>query len=268
MSLSLLFPNFDPVMLSIGPLSIRWYGLMYVLAILFTWWYSVRIIRKEPLTVHPQHMGDLVSWAVLGVIIGGRLGYCFFYAPGYFLQNPLEIFMTWEGGMSFHGGLGGVLIVIYLYARSQKAPLLEYFDLLALGVPMGIAFGRLGNFINGEHWGRVTDMPWGMIFPAAGLDPRHPSQLYEAALEGVLVFLLINVANHIWHLRVRYIGVLSGLFGVLYALTRCISEVFRDPDGYMGSLTLGQAYSIPVFFGGVALIAYGLLKDTSRAQSA
>ena len=258
---ALFFPTIDPVLVSIGSLDIRWYGLMYLLGILFAWQYANWLIKKDPLTVTSAQTSDFISWTVIGIVVGGRLGWVLFYHPLYYLDHPLEIFMTWKGGMSFHGGLLGVMTALYFFSKKHKIQVLELMDLLALTVPMGISFGRLGNFINGEHWGRITDVPWGMIFPRAGFEPRHPSQLYEAFFEGLLIFILLNLANRIWALRRYYRGVLSGLFALLYGTARCFCEYFREPDGYFGGLTMGQAYSLPMIAVGAILIGVALRKS-------
>jgi len=269
MATAIFFPNFDPVMISIGLLDIHWYGMMYMLAILFAWWYANRIIKKDPMTVTTTHTGDFIAWTVVGVIVGGRLGFVLLYQLEYFFAHPLEIFKVWKGGMSFHGGFVGVLTTLYFYSRYHKIKLFEFVDLLALSAPMGIAFVRFGNFINGEHWGRVTDVPWAMIFRHVDMQPRHPSQLYEALLQGLLLFALINLANTQWNLRRKYIGACSGLFAILYAGIRAITEQFRDPDGYFGPLTLGQAYSIPIVVLGVFLIwnAFRNSNHTNNVQN-
>lgn len=256
--------DFDPIALSLGPLTVRWYGILYVLGILLAWKMAHRLIRQEPLGLTPTLLGDFILWAVVGIVLGGRLGFVLFYSPLHFLHHPLEIFMTWQGGMSFHGGCLGVIMALYAFCRVRNIPFLLFLDLVALVVPLGIALGRVGNFINGEHWGRPTEVPWAMIFPYADATPRHPSQLYEALLEGLLLFGVLIISNRRWTLRRCYPGFCAGLFGLLYALNRSIAEVFRDPDGYWGWLTMGQAYSLPLAFMGIVLMVYGVKKAQHR----
>lgn len=267
MSFAIGFPHIDPVFLTVGSLQIRWYGIMYILGILFAWRRANKIIVKDPMGIKTTHTSDFITWAVIGVIAGGRLGFVLFYNLDYYLSHPLEILMTWEGGMSFHGGLVGVIVSLYLFCRRHRLEFLEFSDLLALTVPIGIGLGRMGNFINGEHWGRMTDVPWGMVFPLAGPESRHPSQLYEAFLEGIVVFAIIASVNAVWNLRLYRKGACAGLFGVFYALARIISEQYRDPDGYIGPFTLGQAYSIPMIFIGGGLIWHAFRKQNPQQPS-
>ena len=235
----LTHPNFDPVAIQIGPLAIRWYGLMYLVGFAAAYGLGrLRIARGMAGRVTVQVLDDLLFYCVLGVILGGRLGYVLFYKPGYYLQHPLEILAVWQGGMAFHGGFLGVLVAIWWVARKHRLRWLEITDFFAPLSPLAFAAGRLGNFINGELWGRVTDVAWGMVFqnPAAGPLPRHPSQLYQLALEGVLLFL---------------IG---------YGVARFAVEFFREPDDFLGllalNLSMGQWLSVPMIVAGVALFAW------------
>jgi phosphatidylglycerol:prolipoprotein diacylglycerol transferase len=253
----LVHPQFDPVAIRLGPVGIHWYGLTYLVAFaLFLWLASVRA-RREPFTGAGwtrRDVEDLLFWGVLGVIIGGRLGYVVFYKPGYYAANPLELFAVWKGGMSFHGGLLGVLGAMALYARNRARPFLQVTDLIAPCVPLGLASGRIGNFINGELWGRAADpsLPWAMVYPQSGTAiPRHPSPLYQFALEGVLLFVLLW-----WYARSpRPLGAVSGAFLVGYGVFRFIAEYFREPDAFLGLLALnmsmGQWLCVPmVLLGG------------------
>ncbi len=239
----LVHPQFDPIAIQLGPVGIHWYGLTYLVAFgLFLWLATLR-------TRQPQYAGagwnrrdveDMLFWGVLGVVIGGRLGYVLFYKPGYYAGNPLEALMVWKGGMSFHGGLLGVIAALALYARLHGRPFLELMDLIAPCVPLGLASGRVGNFINGELWGRAADpsLPWAMVFPQSGTDfARHPSQLYQVALEGVLLFVLLWLYAH----KPRALGRVSGAFLVGYGMLRFVAEFFREPDRFLGPLALGMS---------------------------
>jgi phosphatidylglycerol:prolipoprotein diacylglycerol transferase len=266
--LALNFPQIDPVALHIGPLSLKWYGLAYVAGLLFAWWYMRKLVVNERLwgparagmkPITPTMLDDAMFWGALGVIIGGRLGYVLFYKPGDYLSNPLEILAVWQGGMSFHGGFLGVLLGVFFYARRNNADLLQLFDLAGAAVPIGLGFGRLANFVNGELWGRVTDAPIGMIFPGAGDQPRHPSQLYEAALEGIVLFLVIRWLTHS-RLKFKSPGFAAGAFAAGYGMSRIVVEFFREPDAHLGYLagpvTMGMALSLPMVIAGVCLMVW------------
>jgi phosphatidylglycerol:prolipoprotein diacylglycerol transferase len=255
----LIHPQFDPIAVKLGPLAIHWYGLTYLVAFaMFLWLASVRAGRSpfREAGWTRRDVEDLLFYGVLGVIIGGRLGYVLFYKPGYYAANPMEAFAVWKGGMAFHGGLIGVLVAMAWFARSRGRRWLEVTDLIAPCVPTGLASGRIGNFINGELWGRATDpsLPWAMIFPQSGTDlPRHPSPLYQFALEGLLLFALLW-----WYARrPRATGQVSGAFLVGYGVFRFIAEYFREPDGFLGllslGLTMGQWLCIPMVLAGGAL---------------
>ena len=257
----LVHPQFDPVALSLGPLQVHWYGLTYLVAFgLFYALASLRV-RQAPYAAagwSRRDVEDLLFWGVLGVIVGGRLGYAFFYKGGHYLHNPLEILMVWKGGMSFHGGLLGVVAAMALYARARGRPFWQVTDLIAPCVPVGLASGRVGNFINGELWGRAADpsLPWAMVFPQSGSAlARHPSQLYQVALEGLLLFALLW-----WYARKpRALGQVSGAFLVGYGVLRFVAEYFREPDSFLGllalGLSMGQWLCLPMVAAGVWLMA-------------
>jgi phosphatidylglycerol---prolipoprotein diacylglyceryl transferase len=252
----LVHPDIDPVAISIGPLAVRWYGLMYLAGFVAGWWLGLRRIARDQAPVTRAQFDDLLFLAVLGVILGGRLGYVLFYKPGYYAAHPLEIFAIWQGGMSFHGGLLGVMAAMAFAARRQRVDYLRLADFVAPLVPLGIAAGRLGNFINGELWGRVTDLPWGMLFRDAGNLPRHPSQLYQFALEGLALFIILWLYSG----KARPRGAVSGLFLIGYGAFRFIAEFAREPDAFLGVLafgmTMGQWLSVPMILGGLALYAW------------
>jgi len=255
----LIHPQFDPVALELGPLAIHWYGLTYLVAFgLFLWLASLRVqhspFRETGWT--RRDVEDLLFYGVLGVIIGGRLGYVLFYKPGYYASHPLEVFEVWKGGMAFHGGLLGVIGAMALFARTRGRRWLEVTDLIAPCVPTGLASGRIGNFINGELWGRAADpsLPWAMVYPQSGAEiPRHPSPLYQFALEGLLLFVVL----WLYARKPRATGQVSGAFLVGYGVLRFIAEYFREPDGFLGLLALGMSMGqwlcVPMVAAGVAL---------------
>jgi phosphatidylglycerol:prolipoprotein diacylglycerol transferase len=250
------YPAIDPVAISIGPVKVHWYGLMYVIGIGATWVLARRRAQSSAESVlSTGQVEDLIFYAALGMVIGGRLGYMLFYNFSGFLHDPLMLFRIWEGGMAFHGGLLGVLLAMFCYARSQRRSFFDMSDFLAPYVPIGLFAGRIGNFINGELWGKPSDVPWAMVFPRAGSEPRHPSQLYEAFLEGVVLFALLQ-----WVLRTSPPRMaISGLFLLAYGIFRFLIEFVRLPDpqlGYLafGWLTMGQVLSLPmIVFGGLLL---------------
>jgi phosphatidylglycerol:prolipoprotein diacylglycerol transferase len=257
------FPAIDPVIIQIGPLAIRWYALAYISGLLLGWWYMVRLVRDTragPFAgrgLTRDHIGDFFTWAVIAVVLGGRLGYVLFYKPGYYLGHPLEILMVWQGGMSFHGGLLGVIVAMVLFSRRRRLRFFDLADPVACAAPIGLFFGRLANFINGELWGRVSDVPWAMIFPGGGPEPRHPSQLYEAALEGIALFAVIAIAVRAGGAGQRP-GMATGVFLIGYALARLFVEFFRQPDIHLGFLaggsTMGQWLSLPMAAFGFYLV--------------
>lgn len=266
----LMFPAFDPIALQLGPLAIRWYGLAYVAALIGGWLLMRRLLSRSPASIPADAADDFLTWATLGVILGGRLGYVLFYKPAYYLSEPLEIVQVWHGGMSFHGGLAGVIIAAALFTRRRQIPLLAFGDVLAVVAPLGLMFGRLANFINGELYGRTTDVPWGMVFPNAGPLPRHPSQLYEAGLEGLLLFAVLAGLWMVRRVRMRP-GVLTGLFIGGYGLARFTVEAFREPDAFLGvlqtGLTMGQTLSLPMVLGGLALAGWSAGKMRGAAEA-
>ncbi len=281
----LLFPQFDPVLVQFGPLAIRWYALAYITSLVIGWRLVRRFARLAPPVATQLQVDDFLTWATLGVVLGGRLGYVLFYQPAVYLAHPFMILAVWEGGMSFHGGMLGVTAAIIIYCRRNSIPLLGFADRIAIVAPLGLGLGRLANFINGELWGRPAPdwLPWAMVFPrAASLDqpsmqiyeqlkqticahldpahcvPRHPSQLYEALMEGLVLLIVMLVLSRREELRERF-GLLTGLFLCGYAVARIIGEYFREPDAFLGFLafgtTMGQILSVPMFLAGVWLIA-------------
>lgn len=248
------FPNIDPVFLRIGPLQFRWYGLMYVLGFMATYFILRSESRRKQLPLTKDDVADLVFYGAMGVVLGGRIGYILFYNLGFYLANPLKIFAVWEGGMSLHGGFLGVILALTLFSRKKKISLLILLDMVAQCTPVGLGLGRIGNFINGELYGRQTDVPWGMVFPGGGDIARHPSQLYEAFLEGLLLFVIV-----------RFVARRSSVAGVAfwtacggYGLFRFIVEFFRQPDAqmgvYFGFFSMGQLLSLPMFLLGGFMI--------------
>jgi phosphatidylglycerol---prolipoprotein diacylglyceryl transferase len=278
---TLPYPHLDPVLVHLGPLSIKWYGIAYIAALLFAWWGVARAVKTPSLwTDRPfngrapateDQIGDLVVWCTLGVILGGRLGWDLIYGVGLcsvspdadfcrglpyaFVTNPLKLIAAWEGGMSFHGGLLGVVVAVWLFCRKYKLKMMPIADLACAFAPLGLFFGRIANFVNGELWGRVTNVPWAMVFPHAGPLPRHPSQLYEAALEGILLFIIVQVAFRVFRAQDRP-GLISAIFFLGYGTFRFISEFFREPDApFLGPVSMGMALSIPVWLAAGVLFA-------------
>lgn len=248
----------SPIALDLGFLQIRWYSLAYIAGILVGWWYMLKLLAQPGAPMARRHADDMVFYATLGILLGGRLGYCIFYKPEIW-ANPLDVLKLWEGGMSFHGGAIGMSVGIFWLAWRNGLNWLRVHDYIACCVPFGLFFGRIANFINGELWGRPTDVAWGMVFPSAyaGNVPRHPSQLYEAGLEGIILFAILWFA--FWNTRARYEpGKLVGLFLVGYGLSRFIVEFFREPDEGLGilswGLTMGQTLTVPMLLGGIYLI--------------
>ena len=255
----LTFPNFDPVLIQIGPFAIRWYALAYISGLLIGWWLLRKLVRRIPVVATLEQTDDFLTWAALGVVLGGRLGYVLFYQPAHFLAHPLDIFAVWQGGMSFHGGALGVIIALAVFCRQQRIPLLGFADRVAVVTPVGLGLGRIANFINGELWGRPAPawVPWAMIFPRGGDIPRYPSQIYQAILEGLVLFTLLWLLARRDTVRARF-GLLSGVFLVGYAVARSVGELFREPDAFRGYLlagsTEGQLLSVPMLVAGVWLI--------------
>ena len=250
--------NLDPVIFSLGFISLRWYSLAYVLGILIGWWYGKKLILNKSQLLKEkfnlEHFDDLITYLVISIIIGGRLGYVAFYNIQYYLSNPIDILKIWEGGMSFHGALVGIILGTYIFSIRRKIETLFLLDIIACVSPIGIFFGRIANFINGELVGKVSSVPWSVIFPSIDLMPRHPSQLYEAALEGLLLFLVLNT---IFFKKKYKIGSCSYLFLIYYGVFRIISELFREPDVQLGYIfniaSMGSILSFVMFLSGIAM---------------
>ncbi|MSN24324.1 MAG: prolipoprotein diacylglyceryl transferase [Geobacter sp.] len=259
-------PHIDPVFLSIGPLQFRWYGLMYVLAFIATYLIIRSEVKRKQLPLTTDDVSDMVFYGAMGVVLGGRLGYILFYNLGFYLANPLKLLAVWEGGMSFHGGFLGVILAFVLYARRKKLHFMTLIDMAALCAPVGLGLGRIGNFINGELYGRPTDVPWGMIFPGSDGVPRHPSQLYEAFLEGAVLFFLVRFTSRKYNAN----GVAGWTFVAGYGLFRFIVEFFRQPDAQIGFIfnwfSMGQFLSFPMFLVG-SIMVLRLSKRAGPLQS-
>ncbi len=261
----MIFPQIDPVIFSIGPLAVRWYGMMYLLGFVGGYFMMCHIAKLRKFEgLNNETISDLLFYGVLGVVLGGRLGYTLFYNSSYYLKHPLEIFYVWEGGMSFHGGLIGVVTVMLLFCWHRHLSLLMVGDLVVSAVPIGLGFGRIGNFINGELWGRVTSVPWGIVFPGAGPRLRHPSQLYEAGLEGIVLLLVI----YLLHRRGVRRGVPAFTFVALYGTFRFLVEFFRQPDRqlgfFWGGATMGQILSLPMIIVGLCGLVYVLKRNVNE----
>jgi phosphatidylglycerol:prolipoprotein diacylglycerol transferase len=257
--LAIPFPAFDPVMIQIGPLAIRWYALAYIVGLLLGWRCLRRLVQRPGWRITPEQLDDLLLYVTLGVVLGGRLGYVLFYRPEHYLSDPLDALSIWRGGMSFHGGMLGVIVASALFARLRGLSALEIFDAIAVAAPIGLLLGRIANFVNSELFGRVADVPWAVIFPNGGPQARHPSQLYEAGLEGlVLLAVMIWVG---WRPRVPgSAGRLGGIFLIGYGIARSIAELFREPDAHLGFLaggiTMGQLLSLPMVLVGAAFLTW------------
>jgi phosphatidylglycerol---prolipoprotein diacylglyceryl transferase len=266
---ALPFPAIDPIAIDLGFFAIRWYALAYIVGLLLGWRYMIRLADLPPPAMQRRDVDDLLAWMALGVILGGRLGYVLFYKPGYYLNHPAEILQVWEGGMSFHGGLLGVVVATYLFSRQRHLHSFRVGDLLCCAAPIGLFLGRLANFVNGELFGRVTDSALGMVFPNGGPLPRHPSQLYEAALEGVLLFILMAVLVRREPVRHRP-GLLLGIFLIGYGIARATAEFFREPDAHLGFIigpvTMGQILCIPMILIGAGFAAYAFRRPPVAAE--
>ena len=264
----LQFPVIDPIIFSIGPGALRWYGMMYLVGFLGAMLIANKAADNSNGVWTRNEVSDLLFYGFLGVILGGRIGYVFFYQFDYFLAEPLYLFKIWTGGMSFHGGLLGVITAIFLFAKSRNKSFLQVGDFVAPLVPIGLGMGRLGNFINAELWGRQTDVPWAMVFPTDSLQvPRHPSQLYEFFLEGVVLFVILYFVSR----KPRSLGLASGTFLIGYGVFRTIVEFFREPDAHLGLyfsfISKGQILSIPMILGGILIIYLGHLSQEKSAIS-
>jgi phosphatidylglycerol---prolipoprotein diacylglyceryl transferase len=265
------YPSINPVLISVGPFAVRWYALAYIVGIIAGWFYARAIIASERLWGGPApftvlDFDDFVIWITLGIVLGGRIGYVLFYNLPHFIENPIEILQVWNGGMSFHGGVTGCIVAIVAFALRRHIPVLSLADVTAAVAPIGLFLGRLANFINGELWGRPTDVPWAMVFPNGGPIPRHPSQLYEAALEGVVLFLVLAALVRFGGLKRP--GVVAGVFAIGYGVARITCELFREPDvqlGFLwGGLTMGMLLCIPLMLAGIALLSIVLTRDPNH----
>jgi prolipoprotein diacylglyceryl transferase len=273
------FPAFDPVLVHLGPFAIRWYALAYIAGILLGWVYARALIRSPRLwggnaskNLAPMTLldfDDFVLWVTLGIILGGRTGYVLFYNLPHFAAHPIEIVQLWSGGMSFHGGFTGCVVAVFLFARKRGIPVLSLGDITCAVGPIGLLLGRIANFINGELWGRPADVPWAMVFPGGGPLPRHPSQLYEAALEGLVLLAVLAVLMRLGALKRP--GLIVGSFACVYAVARSTCEFFREPDAQLGFLwggaTMGQLLSVPLFLAGLGFIAYALKHPPLRSRA-
>ncbi|MGY5775686.1 prolipoprotein diacylglyceryl transferase [Rhizobium sp. LEGMi135b] len=278
------FPDLDPIAINLGPIPVHWYGLAYVAGILLGWFYARRLLDNSALwpnnspPMTRQHLDDFILWVAIGIVFGGRIGYILFYDLDKVLADPIRAIQINKGGMSFHGGLAGTTIAMFLFAKRSKIPVWSMFDIVAAVAPIGLFFGRIANFVNGELWGRVTDVPWAMVFCSphviaahdgicpAGPDPRHPSQLYEAGIEGIVLFLLLFILTR-WALALKKPGTVSGIFVIGYAFSRIFVEFFRQPDEQLGYLlgtnwlTMGMVLSLP-------MVAIGLWAVIRARQAA
>ena len=274
----LMYPHFNPVALQVGPLAVHWYGLTYLAAFALFMGLGMLRLKHEPYASMQgaqawtrRDVEDILFFGVLGVVLGGRLGYCLFYKPLHYLSHPLEIFQVWNGGMSFHGGLLGVIVALWWFARSRHRPWLQVTDFVAPCVPTGLAAGRVGNFINGELWGRFCppDLPWGMVFPQSGsMLPRHPSQIYQFLLEGLLLFVVL----WLYARKPRRLGEVSAAFLIGYGVLRFTAEYFREPDAFLGLLSLGMSMGqwlcVPMVLAGVGLMAWARRTGAAPASAA
>jgi len=280
MFVTLTFPDIGPELfhigsfqlfgLTLGPFALRWYALAYIVGLIVGWRYCVWLAKKPPAAVTTLQLDDFLIWAIVGVILGGRLGYVLFYQPSQYFADPITILQLWHGGMSFHGGTVGVIIALILFARVRKIPFLALCDIVTAAVPIGLFLGRLANFVNAELYGRQTDVPWAMVFPTDPAQlPRHPSQLYEAGLEGIVLFVILFVLMQKESVRRRY-GLVTGAFLACYALARIFAEFFREPDAFLGFITvgttMGQWLSLPMLLAGAYFIRRALRRAPQPAK--
>ena len=258
------YPLIDPVIFEIGPLQVRWYGMMYIFGFAAAYLVLVRLSRYRHFSIDRKGIEDFLVYGIVGLLVGARLGYALFYNPMYFLANPLSVFTVWEGGLSFHGGLIGIVVASLIFGKTREKPFFMLSDMGVVAATPGLFFGRMGNFINGELYGRITDMPWGIVFPGAGPYPRHPSQLYEAFFEGIVLFVILY-----WLARKQRIrGFLSAVFLIGYGIARFVVEFFREPDAHIGFIagvfTMGQILSFLMIAGGVLIIVYQKKRSDQR----
>lgn len=273
---ALPFPDIDPILIRIGPLAVHWYGVGYIVGILFGWWYAKRLVANPRLwpggqsPIRPEDIDDFLLWAAIGVVLGGRVGYILFYDLPRYVAQPLDILAVWRGGMSFHGGFLGTVLAMILFAWRRRIPVWSLFDVIGASAPVGLGLVRVANFVNGELWGKLTAVPWAVEFPNGGPFPRHPTQLYEAALEGLVLFFLLRLATHRW-LKLGSAGFVCGLFVTGYGLARIFVEFFREPDqqiGYLlgGWLTMGMVLSLPMVIAGLwAMLTARRAAEPARA---
>jgi phosphatidylglycerol:prolipoprotein diacylglycerol transferase len=252
------YPSIDPVLFNFGVLKISWYSLSYIVGIIFGYYYVLRINQTRPLVLDKKIFEDSLAYIIVGIILGGRLGYVFFYSPEYFISHPFDILKTWNGGMSFHGAVLGVVIAIYSFTKKRNIGFLYFIDYVAAAAPIGFFFGRLANFVNDELWGKVSSVPWAVLFPRGGYLPRHPSQIYEAIMEGVLLFIILNL---VFKSKNRdFAGRVAAVFLIIYATFRIVAETFRQPDEQLGylmtHLTMGQILSLPMIVVGIITFFY------------
>jgi len=261
----LSYPQIDPVIVALGPVKIHWYGMMYLLGFAAVWLLGKERAKRPYSPISPEALEDLVYFGALGVILGGRIGYILFYHFGLFLENPLVLFKIWQGGMSFHGGMLGVFVAMHFFGKKHHCSMLQLTDIIAPLCPIGLGLGRLGNFINGELWGRTTDVAWGMVFPTGGALPRHPSQLYEAGLEGILLFAILWIYTQ----KQRPVAAPTGLVLFVYGCFRFFVEFYRMPDAHLGYLaldwvTMGQILSLPMIVIGAGMFGWAHKKQSIR----
>lgn len=257
------FPMIDPIAVELGPLAIRWYALAYIVGLVGGWQYIKYLTQKFPGNVTHEQVDDFLFWATIGVVLGGRIGYVLFYNFDMFMANPIAIVQVWKGGMSFHGGFLGVVVAGYLFCKKRGVPVAHFGDMIACGAPIGLFFGRIANFVNAELYGRVTDVPWGVVFPNGGPHSRHPSQLYEALMEGLILFVVLFFLSRSEKMR-QAPGLFIGVFITGYGLARSVVETVRQPDSHIGFLsggsTMGQWLSVPMIMVGVAIVVLALRK--------
>jgi phosphatidylglycerol:prolipoprotein diacylglycerol transferase len=273
---ALPFPAIDPVLIEVGPFAVRWYALAYIAGIMLGWWYAKGLVANPAIwgpagpQMKPADIDDFVVYAALGIILGGRIGYVLFYDLPRFVANPIEIVALWHGGMSFHGGFLGTILAMVLFARSRHIPIWSLIDVIAPSVTFGLFLGRLANFINGELFGRVTDVPWAIVFPNGGPEPRHPSELYEAGLEGIVLFAVLRIVTHRYG-KLAQPAFVSGAFAAGYGAARTFSEFFREPDiqiGYLaGGLTMGMLLSIPMIIAGIGVMLWASRRTAAAATA-